>query len=180
MPHRNHGPSSCTFAGAFSFALLASGCAGFPDKAPATSVVLDNDYPSDAGTPLVVYEAFWLDVAFPSPVAPGASSDAQGAIPASANTAYVLLAPGWDPASTTPPTSLVVMQSRGGFGVALGDTLHIHVDDGTFEGNCAAGSHLTQGQADFLTQIVFGGAFGGAHYDAATCTTTREGDAGAP
>jgi len=50
--------------------------------------------------------------------------------------------------------------------------LHIPVDDATFSGNCAAGSVLTQTQADFITRRVFATDFAGRHYDAATCTTT--------
>jgi hypothetical protein len=105
-------------------------------------------------------------------------------VAASANTAYVVLAPGWDPTSdptsTTQPTSFIVLQSRDGFAVNLGDTLHIPVDDTTFAGNCTAGSVLTQAQADFITQLVFPSTFRSFHYDAATCTTTQIGDAGAP
>jgi hypothetical protein len=166
--------------GSLVFALQAIGCAGFPDKAPTTSVVLDNDYAPSASAARVVYQALWLNVSFPAPVAPGTSSDPQSAIPTSQNTAYVLLAPGWDPTSSTPPTAFVVMQSRDGFGVALGDTLHIPVDDSSFEGNCSAGSHLSQAQADFLTQIVFASDFAGLRYEASTCTTTQAGDASAP
>ena len=131
---------------------------------------------------LVVYDAYWLNVSFQGQsVPPGASSDAKDAIPASAdNTAYVVLAPGWDPASTTPPTTFLLLESRGGFALALGDTLHIPVDDVGFAGNCAAGSTLTQTEADFLTQIVFPRDFTGFTYDASTCTTTPTGDAGAP
>jgi len=165
--------------GSLVFASLAIGCAGFPDKAPTTSVLLDNDYSPSATAAPVVYQAFWLNVAFQAPVAPGSSSEPQSAIPASENTAYVLLTPGWDPTSSAPPTSFVAIQSRGGFGVALGDTLHIPVGDASFEGNCAAGSHLTQEQADFLTQIVFASTFAGLRYDPSTCTTTQAGDAGA-
>lgn len=157
-------------------ALATRGCAGFPEAAPKTSVVLENHYASA----VVVYDGFWLNVSFQGKrVAPGASSDPADALPASAdNTAYVVLAPGWDPESTTSPTNLVVLQSRRGFALALGETLHIPVDDVGFEGNCAAGSRLTQEQADFLTQIVFASDFSGLSYDAATCTTTPMGDAG--
>jgi hypothetical protein len=134
---------------------------------------------------MVVYRAFWQSVAFASPVAPGASSDAQNAIAASPTPAYVVLAPGWDPsdAGTVPPTSLVVMQSRSGFELHFNATLHIPVDDTTFAGNCAAGSTLTQEQADFITQRVFRDLFANLTYDAATCTTHTNGgpsaDAGA-
>lgn len=161
---------------------MVEGCANFPDSAPKTSVVLDNGYAPSGGDPQVIYDAYWLNVSFQGkPVLPGASSTPQDAVPASAdNAAYVVLAPGWDPASTPPPTRLLVLQSKGGFGVALGDTLHIPIDDAHFDGNCATGSHLTQEQADFLTQIVFTGDFAGLRYDASTCTTTQIGDAGAP
>jgi hypothetical protein len=157
------------------FAAVAAGCGS-----PQTFVVLDNNYPPHTPIPLVVYQAYWQAVSFPQPVAPDASSDAQSTVPASANTAYVLLAPGWDPTSTAPPTSFIVLQSQDGFGVHLGDTLHIPVDDAMFLGNCGARSFLTQAQADFITQLVFPSAFASFRYDAATCTTTPIGDAGEP
>jgi len=161
-------------------AALSGACAGFPDAAPQTQVVLDNQFALD--TSLVVYDAYWLNVSFAGqPLLPGSSSAPQSTVPASAdNAAYVVLAPGWDPMGTTPPRTLIAVQSRSGFAVALGDTLHIPVDDQAFEGNCAVGSRLTQSQADFLTQIVFAADFAGLAYDAATCTTTPIGDAGAP
>ena len=157
------------------------GCAGFPDAAPMSSVVVENRYAPTPDRALVVYDAHWLNVSFQGqPVPPGASSDPQVAVPASAdNAAYVVLAPGLDPTSTTPPTTFVVLQSRSGYALALGDTLTIPIDDVGFEGNCAAGSRLTQEQADFLTQIVFAGDFAGLQYDASTCTTTPMGNAGA-
>jgi hypothetical protein len=159
---------------------LATGCAGFPDAPPQTNVVLDNEYAPD--TSLVVYDAHWLNVSFAGQaVPPGASSAPMSTVPASAdNTAYVVLAAGWDRSTAMPPETLVVLQSRSGFAVALGDTLHIPVDDETFEGNCAAGSRLTQDQANFLTQIVFAADFAGLAYDPAGCTTSQIGDEGAP
>lgn len=160
-----------------SIALVA--CAGFPDEAPKTRVVLDNRYA--AATSFVVYDAYWLNVSFSGqPVAPGAASDPHDAIPASAdNTAYVLVAPGWDPSSAATPTSFVVLRSKAGYALALGDTLRIPIDDTGFDGNCAAQSTLSQADADFITQIVFPSDFNGLQYDAATCTTTQTGDAGA-
>lgn len=139
---------------------------------PSAYVVFENHYPPKAATPAVVYDASWEAVSLQAPLPPGASSDPQFSVVASPNTAYVVLAPGWDQASSSPPPSLVVMQSRGGFEVQLGDTLHIPIDDTTFAGDCAAGSALTQAQADFLTQRVFSGHFMGLGYHAATCTTT--------
>jgi len=147
--------------------LLAIGC-----DPPDTSVVVDNDYPASAPTALVVYQAYWQAVAFTTPVPPGSSSEAQGTVPASANTAYAVLAPGWQPSDSTPPTSLVVLQSQMGFPARLDATLHIPVDDTTFAGNCAAGSFLTQAQADFITQLVFPDVFAGKSYDPATCAVT--------
>src|SRR6202035_3663349 len=86
---------------------VAAGC----DPSP-TQVVLDNGYPPYAAGPLVVYRAQWQAVSFPAPVAPGASSDPQDTLAASDNTAYVLLAPGWDPSSSAPPTAFIALQSR--------------------------------------------------------------------
>jgi len=163
-----------------SLVAFAAGC----DQGPHTTVVLDNNYPPSQTRPLVVYRAYWQAVPFQQPVGPGASSDAQSTVPASANTAYVLLAPGWDADGSAPPTSFVVMESRSGFGVHLNDTLHIAVDDTTFLGNCAAGSVLPQAEADFIlqrifTQTVFPDAFAPFRYEVATCTSGPIADAGA-
>lgn len=149
------------------------------DPAPDTTVILDNQYPLSTSAPLVVYQARWQAVAFTTPIEPGASSQPQTTVPASANTAYVVLAPGWDPELSSSPTSLVVLESRSGFSVGLDGTLHIPVDDTTFAGNCAAGSMLSQSEADKITQLVFPCAFASFTYDAATCTVTpRADDAG--
>jgi hypothetical protein len=156
--------------------LPATGC---NIDTPYTYVIVDNDYPASATTPLVVYRAYWEAVAFTAPVPPGSSSPQQSTVPASDETAWVVLAPGWDPSSSSQPTSFVVLQSRSGFAVHLDDTLHIPVDDAHFAGNCAAGSALTQSQADFITQLVFPSIFQGLKYDAATCVATPVGDAGA-
>lgn len=152
-------------------AMLAAPCVAGCDT-PETFVVLDNHYPSATTNPLVVFHAFWQAVAFTTPILPGSSSGPQTTVAASPNTAYVVLAPGWDPTSSAPPPSLIVLQSRSGFEVHLDNTLHIPVDDTTFVGNCAARAFLTQDQADFITQRVFAGDFAGLSYDAATCTTT--------
>lgn len=157
------------------------GCAGWPDSAPQnqTYVVLKNDYPASVASPLIIYDAYWLNISFAgSPIAPGASSDPQLAIPTSGDAAYVVLAPGWDPSSEKQPASLIVLQSRSTYALALGDTLSIAVDDAAFAGNCAAGSSLTQEQAAFLTEIVFAADFAGFTYDASTCTVTAVGEGG--
>jgi hypothetical protein len=156
--------------------LLVVGCWNL--DTPHTNVALDNEYPASATVPLVIFQGYWQAVTFSTPILPGGSSGLQTTVPASDNTAYVVLAPGWDPQSSPQPTSFVVLQSRGGFAVALNHTLHIPVDDSTFDGNCAAGSTLTQSQADFITGITFPITFAGLAYDAATCTTRSVGDAG--
>ena len=162
-----------------SVASATAGC-DYVDT-PYTYAVLDNDYSTSATPPLVVYRAYWQAVSFQSPTAPGSSSAPQPTVPCSDNTAWAVLAPGWDPTSSTPPTSFIVLQSRSGFAVDLGDTVHIPVDDATFAGSCEAGSPLSQSQADFITQLVFPGVFAdaGLRYDAATCTTSPVDDADA-
>jgi hypothetical protein len=136
---------------------------------PHTEVVVDNGYARASGD--VIYQAFWQAVPFTTPILPGTSSDAQISVFASPNTAYVLLAPGWDPSSAAMPASLVVLESRMGYELHFDTTLHIPVDDTTFAGNCAVGSTLSQNDADFITQNVFANVFANLHYDAATCTT---------
>jgi len=140
---------------------------------PSTNVVIDNRYPPSPTNSHVIYRAFWQAVSFDAPIAPGSASDPQATPPASANTAYVLVAPGLDPSGTSTPTSFIVLQSRDGFSVSLDHTLEIAVDDTTFAGDCATGSFLSQAQADFITQRVFAQAFTGLSYDAATCTTSE-------
>ncbi len=150
-------------------ALVALGC-----DSPSTTVTFEDDYPAPSG--LVVWRAEWQSVWFDQALLPGQAADPQPALPASPNSAYVVLAPGWDPQSSAPPTSFVVLLSQNGFDQHLNDALHIPVDDAHFFGNCAAGSHLSQEQADFITQQIFRADFVGLHYDAATCTTTTVGD----
>lgn len=166
---RGHGGA----AGALLFVLFVVGC-----DTPYTYVVLDNRYPRASTNSLVVYEAFWQAISFQTPIPPGSSSVPESTIAASANTAYVVLAPGWDAANSVSPVSFIVLESRLGFAVQLNQTLHIPVDDATFIGNCTSQSHLTQAQADFLTQIVFANLFIALSYDAATCSTTPTKDAG--
>jgi len=147
---------------------------------PHTYVVFGNDYPTSPTNRLIVYRATWQAVTFQSPIAPGDSSDPQSTIAASENTAYVVLAPGWDPEGGAPPASFVVLQSRQGFAVHLNNTLRIPIDDATFSGNCAVGSFLPQAQADFITQFVFPNDFASLRYDATNCKTIPIGDARAP
>jgi hypothetical protein len=139
---------------------------------PHTDVVLVNDYAATSQPSLVVYRAIWLNVAFETPLLPGASSSKESALATSGNTAYVLLAPAWDPTSETPPASLIVLESASEFSLDFNRTLDIPVDDSTFVGNCAAQRFLTQAQADFVTKLVFADEFAQASYDPATCETT--------
>lgn len=139
-------------------------------------MVLDNDYSPAAAVALPIYRALWEQVVFEGPIAPGTASDPQDCIAATDNTAYVILAPGWDPDAGTPPGSFLLLQSRSGYSVHLDETIHIPVDDSTFIGNCLAGHPLSQEQADFIAARIFTSAvFDSAapppfHYDAATCT----------
>ena len=163
---------------ALALTALAMGC----DARPVTTVTITNRYATTSTGPLVVYRARWQAVAFTDPVTPGSSAIAQTTVSASKNTAYVLLAPGWDPASPSPPRSLVVMQSRDGFEVHLDDALDIPIDDANFIGNCVAGSFLSLEQANFITRLVFPEDFASLHYEPATCAVTSavgQGDAGA-
>jgi hypothetical protein len=150
---------------AFGCALLACGW-----DTPHTDVIIANGYPPSSAN--VIYQAFWLNDSLTTPITPGSSSEPQASVFASPTTAYVLLAPGWGPGSTTSPESFVVLASQSGFELHSDTTLTITVDDATFAGNCAVGSVLTQAEADFVTQRVFAQTFAGLQYDAATCTTT--------
>ena len=94
---------------------LVGGC-----ETPDTKAVLDNHYPASSG--LVIFQGQWSIASFATPVAPGTSSDPQEAVAASANTAYVVLAPGCDPSvdGGATPTTFIVLQSISGFAVAPG------------------------------------------------------------
>ncbi len=153
-----------------SLAVAASGC----DSHPTTSVVFDNAYAARV-PPLVVYRARWEATSFADAVAPGTSAGAQETVPTSGSLAYVVLAPGWD--GVSPPASLVVLESRTAYGVHLNDALRISISDATFAGNCAAGSSLSQAEADFITRRIFPSEFAGLKYDAATCVATVDASA---
>lgn len=164
--------------GGLALGALTQGC----DARPVTTVTITNHYSATSTAPLVVYRARWQAVTFAEPVTPGSSATAQTTVSASKNTAYVVLAPGWDPASLSPPRSLVVMQSRDDFEVHLDDALDILIDDANFIGNCVAGSFLSLEQADFITRLVFPADFASLRYEPATCAVTPvvgQGDAGA-
>lgn len=159
----------------FSILALALAFTGCDTEDPTTAVV-DDGYPvlddgGDVTKQVTVYKVWWVTSLFLDPVVPGAESAAQRTVPANDH-AYALLAPGWDPASSTPPTNLVPVRSATTLTVKRGDTLHITVSDGTFVGNCAAGKSLSQDDADFITQSIFPGDFAAVTYDAKTCAST--------
>ena len=140
-----------------------------------TKAVVDNGYPviADGGPPaasVVVYKAWWAATLFDDPVAPGETSDEKRSVPES-DFVYALLAPGWDPASGSPPTKLVAMKSKQKLAATRGDTLRIVVSDGTFAGNCAANQPLSQEDADFVTQRIFPGSFANVVYSAQSCAS---------
>jgi hypothetical protein len=146
------------------------------DTPDPTKAVVDNAYPelADGGDPskqIVVYRAWFVTTLFTEPVLPAQSSDELRSVPAT-DTAYALLAPGWDPEGTAPPTTLIAVQSKAKLSVSRGDVLHLAVSDATFAGSCAAKQQLSQADADFITQRIFPGDFANATYDATTCTST--------
>ncbi|MEO8876535.1 MAG: hypothetical protein ABI461_13175 [Polyangiaceae bacterium] len=152
--------------------LFSAGC---DDK--ETTAVIANAYPTtgdggfDSAKSVGVYKGWWLVTVFTDPVAAGAQSDPHRVVSGN-DAAYVILAPGWDPASGTTPSVLIPAKSNGAIGVAKGDQLTITIDDAHFTGNCATGHPLAQIDADFITENIFPGDFAGMTYDAATCTLT--------
>ena len=141
-----------------------------------TQAVVDNGYPAlpdggDPATQTVVYASWWSVTLFSTPVPAGAESDPARAV-TSTDVAYAVLAPGWDPSSTTAPAALIPVKTATSLHAERGDTLHIVVSDATVIGNCAAGKPLSQEDADFITQSIFPGLFAGVTYDASTCVAT--------
>jgi hypothetical protein len=163
----------------FMCVLAATAC----ETSDPTNAVIQNAYPpvangGNAATQNVVYRGWWSVTLFANPGAAGATADPERAV-ASSDYAYVVLAPGWDPGSTTPPTSLLPMKSKAPVVANRGDTLSIVVSDQTFSGNCKTGTPLSQDDADFIASRIFPGQFAGVTYDAAHCMATAiERDAG--
>ena len=149
-----------------------------------TSAVVQNSFQvvPDAGNPpsgVTIYRTWYFTTAFVDPVAPGSSSDTQRTVPAT-DYVYAVLAPGLDPTSATPPVTLIPVRSKSKVVVARGESLAIDVSDLTFDGNCAAGTPLSQDDADFITQRIFPGDFASVTYDAKTCAARPiQGDGGA-
>lgn len=163
---------SIACAGCAALSLIVTAC----DTPDPTKAVVDNAYPEladggDPSTQVVVYKAWFVTTLFTDPVLPAQSSDELRSVPAT-DTAYALLAPGWDPEGTAPPTTLIAVQSKGKVSVSRGDVLHLSISDATFTGSCAAKQPLAQADADFITQRIFPGDFADKTYDAATCTAT--------
>jgi hypothetical protein len=148
-------------------------------ETPTTSAIA-NAYPAiDGGADaVVVYKAWWLATYYPDAVPPGGTSEVRRSVPGS-DFAYAVLAPGWDPTSSSPPTTLVVVRSKAPVSATRGEELRIPVNDVGFAGNCRAGQALSQADADFITERIFPGEFAGKIYDAKTCTTTSATDASA-
>jgi hypothetical protein len=141
------------------------------DDTPTTAV-LANGFSSTAEAPTTVYEAWWLTTLFETPVPPGASSEAERTVPGTAF-AYALLAPGWSPAAGGPPPRLIAARSSSPASASAHDLLRLLVSDETFVGDCAVGKPLDAADAEVIVERIFPGAFAGATYDPATCTTTR-------
>ncbi len=174
--------SSAILIATTSAALLCwTGC----ESETPTGAIIQNGYPvaSDAtnSSPgVTIYKAWYFTTAFVDPVAPGGLSDTQRTVPAT-DYVYAVLAPGWDPSGAEPPTTLIPVRSKGRLSAARGGILTIDVSDATFDGNCMAGSSLSQDDADFITQRIFPGQFASVAYDAKTCRATPVStDAGAP
>jgi hypothetical protein len=126
---------------------------------------------------MTVYKVWWVTTLMPDAVAPGGEGQVQRTVPG-AGVAYAVLAPGWDPRSGSAPTRFLAAKATLSLAASQGKTLHIHVSDSTFDGNCAAGEALSQDDADFVTQRIFPAEFAGQAYDAATCRVSATGDGG--
>ena len=146
------------------------------DTETATHAAVENGFAEvaeggDPATRVVVYKTWWVTTLFTEPVPPAMTSAELRTVPAR-DTAYALLALGWDPASGAPPTTLIPVRSKEPLAVSRGKVLRILVSDGAFTGNCAASQALTQEDADFITRRIFPGEFVKLSYDATTCTST--------
>src|SRR5215472_11383187 len=144
---------SLLYAHGLGLALAVGSLVACSDEDP-TQIVVDNDYPpvadgGDPATEMIVYKVWWVTTLLPDPVAPGQEGQPQRTVP-HADFAYAVLAPGWDPSPGTPPTRFIAAKSAASLGAARGATLHVHVSDATFDGNCAAGSSLSQDDADLI------------------------------
>jgi hypothetical protein len=131
----------------------------------ATTAVVENTYPA-----ATVFKVWWVTTLFPSPVAPGASSETERTVPGD-DFAYALLAPSGLPDAQQPPANLVALKSTEKIAAAEHDLLTITVSDDRFAGNCASGSVLSDEDAQLIVQRIFPGDFAGQTYDPATCAS---------
>jgi hypothetical protein len=145
------------------------------DASDPTSAVVDNAYPRAPNgvnaEQTTVFKAWWSVTLFADPVGAGSSSDPNRVVPAS-DYAYALLAPSWAPDSPSAPGKLVAVRTKEKVSVARGDTLQITISSDSVVGNCDDGSHLSQKDADFITQRIFPGDFTNMVYDPTTCVAT--------
>jgi hypothetical protein len=170
-----------SFARHVTFTLLAAASLGAPlgcDDPDPTLAIVDNAFPPppQGGEPsaqTAVFKVWWSVTLFSDPVAAGASSQANRVVPGR-EAAYALLAPGWDPASGTPPTTLIPVKLRSEVSAARGDTVHITIAEATVDGLCASGTALSQDDADLITHRIFPGDFANVTYDAARCISTPQ------
>lgn len=153
--------------------LLAAALSACGTETPSEAVVV-NDYGAAASDgsfagEVTIYRAWYATTLFREPLGPGEQSAPQRTVPGKAR-AYVVLAVGWDPTSSAPPSSFVAAMSKSAFDVDRGGTLRITVSDDSFTGRCDGAEPLSQKDADFITQRIFPAEFAGLDYDAATCT----------
>jgi hypothetical protein len=127
----------------------------------------------------VVYQVWYASTLFGDAIASGDSSEEERTVPGS-DYVYALLAPGWDSASSLPPSRLLALRSKGKLDVMRGDVGLIVVSPRTFDGDCGAGGKLDQEAADLVTQRIFPGPFAGARYDADACLAVPIADSGGP
>jgi hypothetical protein len=173
---------ACTAAALAALGLaLSLGACQTPD---ASGAILANEYPpvvdgGDPSTEMTIYKAWYAVSYFADPIAPGQDSQANRMVPVD-DYVYLLLAPGWDPSSSVLPTKLIAVETITTHPITRGEVVRVPIRPETIKGNCAAGSPLSQAEADFLTTQIFPEDFAGSHYDAATCTATLPpADAGA-
>lgn len=146
------------------------------DTETATHAAVENAFPEvpeggDPATRVIVYKTWWETTLFTEPVAPMTTSSELRTVP-ERDTAYAILAIGWDPASGIAPTKLLPVRSKDTLAVSRGEVLRIVLSDATFVGNCAANQPLSQEEADFITRRIFPGEFAARTYDAKTCTSS--------
>lgn len=160
--------------------LLNAGC----NTSEPTTAVLSNQYPSvseaSSADSKPVYKGWWSVALFPDAVPPGQVSDPVRIVQGN-DYGYALLAPGWEPSTGTPPTTLIPVRSIQTLSVGRGELLTFTVSEEATIGDCDSGKPLSQDEADFVTQRIFPGEFADLVYDAASCTTSPAamGEAGA-